>query len=69
MVCYTTPHGGMRYFKRSIQGLVGQTEEQDEMLARVLHQELKNGICVKLADDIFDGGTTVDEAIDNWMNE
>ena len=62
-----TPYGGMRYFKRSIQGLVGQTEEQDELLARVLHQELKDGICVKLADDIFSGGKTMDEAIDNWI--
>ena len=62
-----TPFGGMRYFKRSIQGLVGQTEEQDELLARILHQELKDGICVKIADDIFAGGKTIDEAIDNWI--
>ena len=61
-----TPHGGIRYFKRSIQGLVGQTEEQDELLGRILHQHLKAGICVKIADDIFAGGNTIDEAIDNW---
>ena len=61
-----TPHGGIRYFKRSIQGLVGQTEEQDELLARILHEHLKEGICVKIADDIVAGGNTVDEAIDNW---
>ena len=62
-----TPFGGMRYFKRSIQGLVGQTEEQDELLAKVLHKELLEGICVKLADDIFAGGVTIEEAIDNWI--
>ena len=62
-----TPFGGMRYFKRSIQGLVGQTEEQDELLARILHKELMDGICVKIADDIFAGGVTIDEAIDNWI--
>ena len=62
-----TPYGGMRYFRRSIQGLVGQTEEQDELLARILHKELKDGICVKIADDVFAGGKTIDEAIDNWI--
>ena len=61
-----TPFGGMRHFKRSIQGLIGQTEEQDEMLAKVLHKHLQAGICIKIADDIFCGGTTVEEAIDNW---
>ena len=61
-----TPYGGIRYFKRSIQGLVGQTEEQDELLAKILHIHLKEGRCVKIADDIFVGGSSVDEAIDNW---
>ena len=61
-----TPYGGIRYFKRSIQGLVGQTEEQDELLAKILHVHLKEGRCVKIADDIFAGGNDVDEAIDNW---
>ena len=61
-----TPYGGIRYFKRSIQGLVGQTEEQDELLAKILHDHLKNGRCVKIADDIFAGGNDIDEAIDNW---
>ena len=62
-----TPYGGMRYFKRSIQGLLGQTEEQDELLARVLHQELRDGICVKIADDVFAGGNTIDDAINNFQ--
>jgi hypothetical protein len=61
-----TPYGGIRYFKRSIQGLVGQTEEQDELLAKILHTHLKEGKCVKIADDMFSGGNTIDEAIDNW---
>ena len=57
----------MRYFKRSIQGLVGQTEEQDELLARILHKELMDGICVKIADDIFLEGMHVCEpAVSSW---
>ena len=61
-----SPYGGMRYFRRSIQGLVGQSEEQDELLATILHKELKDGICVKIADDIFAGGVTIEEALANW---
>ena len=61
-----TPYGGIRYFKRSIQGLVGQTEEQDELLAKILHEHLKHGRCVKIADDIVAGGSDINEAIENW---
>ena len=63
-----SPFGGIRYFKRSIQGLIGQTEEQDELLAKVLSNELKQSKCVKIADDIFVGGKTMQEAIDNWTD-
>ena len=63
-----SPFGGIRYFKRSIQGLIGQTEEQDELLAKVLNQELKQGKCVKIADDIFVGGKTTTEAMNNWID-
>lgn len=61
-----TPFGGIRYFKRSIQGLLGQSEEEDELLAKILHEELKDGICIKIADDIFAGGQTINEAITNY---
>ena len=61
-----TPYGGIRYFKRSIQGLLGQTEEQDELLARVLHKPLQAGKCVKIADDMFTGGETIEDAIQNF---
>lgn len=63
-----TPYGGLRYFKRSIQGLLGQTEEEDELLAKVLKDQLTKGICVKIADDIFCGGNTIDQALDNFNN-
>ena len=39
----TTPFGGLRYLKRSGQGLIGQSEELDEMLCRVLGHEMKEG--------------------------
>ena len=62
-----TPFGGLRYFKRSIQGLLGQSEELDELLSKILKDELMQGIVIKLADDLFIGGKDIDEATKNWQ--
>ena len=56
----------MRYFKRRIQGLVGQTEEQDENLAKVLHHLLKQGHCIKIVVNIFADGAYIEETINNF---
>ena len=47
-------------------GLLEQTEEQDELLARVLHKLLQTGRCVKIADDMFTGGETIEDDIENF---
>lgn len=60
-----TPFGGMRFFKRGIQGLINQTEELDELLANIFNKMLTEGKLVKQADDLFTGGQTVKEALDN----
>ena len=56
----------MRYFKRRIQGRVGQTEEQDENLAKVLHHLLKQGHCIKIVVNIFADGAYIEETINNF---
>ena len=53
-----TPFGGIRYLKRSGQGLLGQSEELEDLLTKVLKEELQAGSCFKIADDIFIGGQT-----------
>ena len=60
-----TPFGGLRFFKRGIQGLINQTEELDELLANIFNDMLTKGKLVKQADDLFTGGNTVEEAIAN----
>ena len=60
-----TPFGGLRFFKRGIQGLINQTEELDELLANLFNDMITKGKLVKQADDLFTGGNTIDEAIDN----
>ena len=60
-----TPFGGLRFFKRGIQGLINQTEELDELLANIFNDMLTKGKLVKQADDLFTGGATIEEAISN----
>ena len=57
-----TPFGGIRFLKRSGQGLLGQSEELEELLTKVLKEELQAGSCCKIADDIFVGGQTHQQA-------
>ena len=60
-----TPFGGLRFFKRGIQGLINQTEELDELLANCFNGMLTQGKLAKLADDLFTGGKTIEEALEN----
>ena len=62
-----TPFGGLRAISRSGQGLLGQAEEFDEVLAKVLKEELREGICTKIVDDIYVGGGTQKEASANYI--
>ena len=61
-----TPFGGLRVISRSGQGLLGQAEEFDEVLAKVLGEELKEGICTKIVDDIYVGGEDQRTALVNY---
>ena len=62
-----TPFGGLRAIARSGQGLLGQAEEFDEVLAKILKEELKEGICAKIVDDIYVGGSNQTEAALNYI--
>ena len=62
----SSPFGGLRYFKRSAQGLIGQSEELDELLTKVLGPEMKLGFTARIADDLYVGGSSPEEAADNY---
>ena len=62
-----TPFSGLRVLARSGQGLLGQSEELDELMAKILHTELKEGKCIKIQDDIIVRGDTQNEAADNYI--
>ena len=54
----STPFGGLRFMRRSGQGLLGQSEELDELLAKVLSLEIQSGFVTRIADDLYIGGAT-----------
>ena len=47
--------------------LIGQSEELDELLAKILKDELAAGIATKIHDDFVIGGDTQEEAADNYL--
>ena len=63
-----TPYKGVRVLTRAGQGLLGSDVELEELLKRVLGEEISAGFCVSIRDDIVIGGNTVSEAIENYSS-
>ena len=61
-----TPHKGVRVLTRTGQGLLGSDVELEELLCRVLGEDISAGHCLAVRDDIMIGGNTVDDAINNY---
>nr|XP_054752850.1 uncharacterized protein LOC129258634 [Lytechinus pictus] len=47
-------------------GMPGSETALEELMCRVLGDLLHEGVVVKLADDLFCGGNTPNELLDNW---
>ena len=62
----STPFGGLRFMKRSGQGLLGQSEELDELISKVLSIEMQSGSVARIADDLYVGGATPAETASNY---
>ena len=62
-----TPFGGLRVLARSGQGLTGQSEELEELLSKILKDELREGVVTKIHDDLVIGGDTQQEAVPNYI--
>ncbi len=62
----STPFGGLRFMRRSGQGLLGQSEEMDELLAKILPAEMAAGFCTRIADDLYIGGSSPMETAQNY---
>ena len=61
-----TPYRGVRVYRRSAMGMPGSETALEEMMCHVLGDLQQKGIVVKLADDLYCGGNTHEELLQNW---
>ena len=61
-----TPYRGIKVMTRCGQGLLNSDVHLDQVLGRVLGDEIAAGYCCAARDDLFVGGASIDEAIANW---
>ena len=61
-----TPFRGVRVLTRAGQGLLNSETELDELVSRVLGDEILKGFCYVERDDIIVGGDSIDSTIENW---
>ena len=61
-----TPFKGLRVLTRLGQGLLNSDVELDQVVSHVLGEEISTDKCLNARDDLFVGGQTVEEALNNW---
>lgn len=61
-----TPFKGIRVYTRCAMGMPGSETYLEELMCRVLGELIQANCVVKLADDLFCGGDTPEEALHNW---
>ena len=61
-----TPFRGVRVYARSAMGMPGSETALEELMSRVLGDLLEEGIVAKIADDLYCGGDSQDELLQNW---
>ncbi|KAK3103665.1 hypothetical protein FSP39_020858 [Pinctada imbricata] len=61
-----TPFKGIRVYTRCAMGMPGSETALEELTCRVLGDLLEEGIVTKLADDLYCGGNTPQELLENW---
>ena len=61
-----TPFRGTRVYNRCAMVMPGSETALKELSSRVLGNLLKGGIVTKLADDLYSGGNTPQELVENW---
>ena len=62
----STPSKGVRVYTRSAMGMPGSETALKELMCRVLGDCLEDGIVTKLADDLYCGGNTEVELLNNF---
>ncbi|KAK6194705.1 hypothetical protein SNE40_000288 [Patella caerulea] len=63
-----TPFKGIRVYTRAAMGMPGSTEILDELMYRVLGDFIHEGFVIKLADDLYVGGSSIQNLLIHWEN-
>ena len=61
-----TPFKGIRVYSRGAMGMPGTETALEELLSRILGDQITEGGVTKLADDLYIGGSTPEEAFTQW---
>lgn len=61
-----TPYRGIRVMTRLGQGLLNSDVHLEQVVTRVLGDEMLAGKCIMARDDLIVGGNSVQECLDNW---
>ena len=63
-----TPYKGIRVYTRSAMGMPGSETCLEELMSRILGDMIQRGYVAKIADDLYIGGHTPEEVLQNWRN-
>ena len=61
-----TPFRGVRVYARSAMGMPGSETALEELMSRVLGDLLEEGSVANIADDLYCGGNSPEELLQNW---
>ena len=61
-----TPFKGIRVYTRSAMGMPGSETCLEELMCRVLGELIEEGCVAKIADDLYIGGDTTSDLLNNW---
>ena len=64
----STPFGGDRVYLVQPMGYLNATENADRVIQRVLQPVISEGKAARIADNMFTGGDTPEEAFDNFKS-
>ena len=62
-----TPFKGVRVYTRCAMGMPGSETVLEELMSRVLGELIMEGCALKIADDLYCGGDSVDDALSAWI--
>lgn len=62
-----TPFKGIRTYARCAMGMPGSETALEELMSRIFGDLVQKGCIAKIADDLFCGGNTHEELLQNWI--